>query len=415
MTLRRIPEDFRVVERPDPAVVGPFRAAAAGGAGADAADVAVAVYEVTKTSLTTPEMLPRVAKAVGAKPDDHAVLSYAGLKDKHAVTTQLVSVRMKDAGTRSWPAEISGPAVAGRLVGFAARDADASWIARNDFTLVVRDLSPGAVREMGRRASLLNLPEERTGEERTLLVVNAFGEQRFGSARHGEGFAGRLLAKGDFEGALKLLIGTPARKDSGARREFTRILAEKWGQWKACVRHMPRCAQLGAIEALAEGKTYREAFAALPYLDQEMAVEAYQSYLWNQAAAELVKTLDGAEPIETDYGVIPGVPARSVPEALRGLRMPTPAAGMTLKAPWGDAIGAVLRREGLRIEELRVPGLRRPSFDAVERELFVRAEGFSISRAEPDELSKPGRVKTTVKFALPRGAYATVVMRMLGQ
>lgn len=412
MTLRRTPEDFRVVERPDPAVVGLFRAQATEGAN-------VAVYEVTKTSLTTPEMLPRVAKAVGVKPDDKAVLSYAGLKDKHAVTTQLVSVRVKDGESRAWPAEFSGPAVIGKLVGFASGDAEASWIDRNEFTLVVRDLSPGAVREMGRRASLINLPQESAEGTRTLLVVNAFGEQRFGSARHGEGFAGKLLAKGDFEGALKLLIGTPARKDSGARREFTRILAEKWGQWKACLRHMPKCAQRGAIEQLAEGNGFREAFAALPYLDQEMAVEAYQSYLWNETTAELVKGLEGAEPIETDYGVIPGVPSKSVPEAMRGMKVPTPAAGMKPvglgTGQVGEAIGAVLKREGLRTEELRVPGLRRPSFDVVERELFVRAEAFSIGKAEADELSKPGRVKATVKFALPRGAYATVVMRVLGQ
>lgn len=409
MTLRRTPEDFRVHERPDPAVLAGFLPA-------PATTHPVAVYEVTKHSLTTPEALPRLARALNLPKADRAALAYAGLKDKHAVTTQLVSVRPRDAAARSWPAEAAAPGLSARLVGFAREDAQAAWILRNEFTLVVRDLSPAAVREMGRRAALMDLRTPDTRPPlRTLLVVNAFGEQRFGSARHGEGFAGRELVKGRFEQALQLLIGTPARKDSGARREFTRLLANGWGDWKRVLKAFPRCPHRAPIEALAGGKGFKDAFAALPHLDQQMAVEAYQSFLWNAAAAELLHGLPGAETTETDYGPLIIPPAQAVPEAWRTLQIPTPAAGMRPVEPWAPAMAKVLSREGLHPDALRIPGLRRPSFDAVPRDLFVRAEHFSLSGAEPDELSRPGRVRTTASFSLPRGAYATVVMRALGQ
>jgi tRNA(Glu) U13 pseudouridine synthase TruD len=76
----------------------------------------------------------------------------------------------------------------------------------------------------------------------------------------------------------------------------------------------------------------------------------------------------------------------------------------------------VLEVEGLKPSDLKLPGLRRPFFGEAERPLFVRAEGFELSAREPDEMAQGrARIKRTVRFDLPRGAYATVVLRAVGQ
>ncbi len=81
-----------------------------------------------------------------------------------------------------------------------------------------------------------------------------------------------------------------------------------------------------------------------------------------------------------------------------------------------EEIREVLAAEGIELSKLRVPGLRKPFFGEAPRPLFVRAAAFSISQPEPDELSsRQDKLKRTVRFDLPRGAYATVVLRALGQ
>ena len=63
-----------------------------------------------------------------------------------------------------------------------------------------------------------------------------------------------------------------------------------------------------------------------------------------------------------------------------------------------------------------IPGLRRPFFGEAPRSLFVRVEGFAQEKPVPDSFDRTGkRFARTLRFSLPRGAYATVVLRALGQ
>lgn len=446
MTIRRTAADFRVEERVGEA----FRAALRDRPGDGAR---YAVYELRKASLTTPEAIGFLAKSLGVRP---GLISFAGLKDKHAETVQWVSAPT-EAARGAAPDEVSGPAWRARRVGWSPGEMTAEAIEGNRFTIVVRDLSRDASQEMKRRASLLtidagpiqpcgsgvppaapqrSLPASGSNDPaptspdpsgpsprppRTLLILNYFGDQRFGSARHGKGFAAKRLIEGDFEGALKLLIATPARKDSGKMRAFTRTAAARWGAWKDLAEILPRCPERRAIETLAAGGSFAEAFAALPPFTQQMCVEAFQSHLWNAAARRIAEALTAADPkrllrTRDDFGEMLFPRAAAVDEPWRELDMPIPGRSTAARGPWGDAMLGALRDEGLSFADLRIPGLRRPFFGEAPRPLFVRATAFTLSPGEPDELTPGGkRLKRTVSFHLPRGAYATVVLRALGQ
>lgn len=393
MTIRRQPADFVVREVLTPAFL-------AGIAPSRTDQRPWAVYRVTKTSLTTPEAAQRLGKVLGA------TVSHAGLKDKHALTVQHLSARIS---AQTAPATCEGQGWSAVLAGWSPVAAEADAIERNEFEIVVRDLSPRAAADMVERAAML-----REGD--SLRVINYFGDQRFGSARHGRGFAGRCLASGDFEGALRLLIGTPARKDTGQRRAFTRACAERWGDWTHLATSLPGCPERRAIETLAAGGDARSAFAALPYFLQQLSVEAYQSYLWNAVAARLATEADPDAVRADDYfGGMAFPRAGVLPGRLRDAALPMLSSATVLpewcRAPALD----VLASEGLRLEDLRVPGLRRPAFDDFTRPLVVGASRFWLGPPEPDEHARPGRVRVRALFALPRGAYATVVLRALGQ
>ncbi|MFM9996242.1 MAG: tRNA pseudouridine(13) synthase TruD [Phycisphaerales bacterium] len=414
MTIRRQPSDFVVTEllvesgsvRSVPSAEAPF-----------------AVYALTKTSLSTPEAVNRLAGALGVR---HGAVSAAGLKDKHATTVQHVAVRVRDsAQAGAMPREVGDAAAptsgswSAMLVGWSAEEMTSQWIDRNRFTIVVRDLSRKAVAEMDRRAGVLALGTTPSA----ILFVNYFGDQRFGSARHGGGFLAARLIRGDFEGALRLAIGTPARKDTGKKRTLTRAAAAHWGRWREMLAHVPRMPERRALEVLAAADgskpDFRAAFAALPYFDQQIAVEAYQSHLWNAIARRLAASI--APPAHTlttedPFGTMVFPAAALAEEHWMELKPPILCRRSTLEGPWAGAATAVLAEEGITLDDLRVPGMRRPSFDHAVRPLFARAEGFTMSRPERDDLGASAkRLKRTLEFDLPRGAYATVVLRALGQ
>jgi tRNA pseudouridine13 synthase len=381
-----------------------------------------AVYRLEKTSLSTPEAVGLLAGALKIKAGG---ISHAGLKDKHAQTVQHVSVEAgKGKDPESLPEVVSGQRWEARRLGWLDMPLDAGAIASNHFALVVRGLSRDECKAMDARAASLAKAGGWDGDgPPSLPIANYFGDQRFGSARHGEGFAGRCLVRGDFEGALKLLIGTPARKDTGARREMTRLLAQSWGEWSHVVKRCPKSPERAAIETLAEGGSFKDAFASLPNLLQQMAVEAYQSFLWNAALRRLVMDVSGAGAgnaltADDEYGVMSFPATGAGVSLLRGVEMPMPAAEMELSGIWARAMRETLVEEKVKIEDLRIPGLRRPAFGSALRPVLVDAAQLAIGPAERDDLAAPQSTKPwkkLVEFDLPRGAYATVVMRALGQ
>jgi tRNA pseudouridine13 synthase len=400
VTIRRQPGDFEVREKVAPGFL------------ASLGDGPHVVYEVTKMSMTTPEAAAALARTLGIRP---GLVEHAGLKDKHARTTQLMSVPVAALTSEPLPA-IDQPRWSARCLGRGPEPVNAAAVEGNAFRIVVRGLTRREVREMGRRASLQRLSAKTDGPA-ALLFINYFGEQRFGSARHGRGWIARALIAGQFEEALRLAVGTPARKDTGVRRAFTRLAAQHWGDWDALARDWPRCPEREAIEEMARTRDARRAFAALPYFQQEIAVDAFQSHLWNLAASRLIHDVVPREHrlSSADKSMLFAV-VRAIPPDLRAMICPLPSPTLATDTLWGRTVIAVLAGHGLTPADLRIPGLRRPVFGAGERPLLARAENFDMGRAEPDDLDPSGRrLMVTLGFDLPRGAYATVLLRSLGQ
>lgn len=503
MTLRRHPDDFRVRERPSQAFVEAL-------AEQPSRESRHAVYRLTKTSLATPEAVARLAGLLRARAGE---IAYAGLKDKHAVTTQLVSVPMVAVRGRA-PQKLSGgsdeeasgdasgeggasgstessassapaadakpdtkpdakpdarpagaaashahprPRWEAELVGFSREEVDSKAIDGNSFEVVVRGLDRDACKEMDAHAAML----ARDADGNRLAIVNYFGAQRFGSARHGAGFVARRLIEGDFEGALKLALATPARKDAGKTRTLTRACAAKWGQWAVLARDLPRMPERRAIEALASGASFKDAFTLLPYFVQALYVEAFQSHVWNAAARAIARAIAPRQreriTAADDFGAMefpsvrriespaprpapppaaapaagpapppaagPDAPATSAGEPVGDVDwwscvMPVMSHATVLAPPWGEFARAALESEGLTVERLKIPGLRRPFFGEADRRLFVEATDFALGAWERDEEASENSTKALkrrVRFDLPRGAYATVVLRALGQ
>ncbi len=383
-----------------------------------------AVYRLSKTGLTTPEAEQQVARALRvAAGQVHA----AGLKDKHAATAQHISVHAHaaaQAGALPQSREHTrGPDAPGwriRLLGWHAQPLQAACIARNAFQITVRGLRPDSYQRMQRRAEALTLPGDEAG---TLLLPNYFGDQRFGSVRHGKGFAAVPLLRGDTLGALRLLVGTPARKDMGRTRAFTRLCAQAWGQWPQLARDLPACPERAPFEALARGATPEQAFRTLPRFLQLFCLEAFQSAVWNQTVARLVRSAaahgsnahDAAWSVQSPAGELWFSPAAAWSAAHQQQMLPLLASSVPLQPPWGPHAVEALAEHGLTVEELQVPQEVGVHLGTALRPAVCVVRAFSLSQPVADERSATADQKSIVRFELPRGSYATVVLRALGE
>lgn len=121
-----------------------------------------------KTGLTTPEAVKRIARALGADPRD---AGFAGMKDRHAVTTQTASFQLPIAFDAA--AALAGASIDDvEILGVARHEnkLKPGHLTGNRFRVVLRDLDPAAVPALIEAIALLG----KTG------VPNAFGPQRFG-------------------------------------------------------------------------------------------------------------------------------------------------------------------------------------------------------------------------------------------
>jgi len=371
-----------------------------------------AIYRLSKESLATPEAIGQLSRELKVPA---RAFAYAGLKDKHARTTQHITLKMEEA--KDAPEKAKSAHWSIDRLGFVPRSITASDIQNNRFRITVRNLTAEASDDIDEAKKLLALPENPD----TLRVVNYFGDQRFGSARHGRGFIARFLCKGDFEGALKLAIATESRKDRMDIKDFKRTLRNHWGQFREILPRLRPCPERKAVERLAQSSgDFRAAFCALPYLLQQLSVYAYQSHIWNATARKLIERvctpLGKVLVAEDDFGDMLFPECAATPKDFFELDLPLLAKKTELKEPWKKDAEEVLQAEGLKVDELHIPGVRRPFFGEEPRHLFFPAAEFQAGSPVRDDLSgDKSRMKRQVSFLLPRGSYATVVLRALGQ
>jgi tRNA pseudouridine13 synthase len=421
MTIKAKPEDFVVEEVVRAEILDEWTASG---------PAPFRIYRLEKAGIDTPRALDHASRGLGVRRE---ALASAGLKDKHALTSQYISVRVPEG--RELPAVFREAGMSLTAVGFSAGEISSAVIERNRFRITVRQLTREAAAELVRRAWKFETSDsERRSPEKPagpidLVIPNYFGAQRFGSARHGRGFAARFLLKGEFEKALGLLLACPMRGEEGRYRKFHQQLERHWGDWKRALAGLPAVPERRAIEVLAletgsdplDQTLFREAFTRLPYFSQQICVEAYQSWLWNETARTVIEERlppHSSIRFRDEIGVLVFPFRKAVREELSGAQLPLVAPSTVLAEPWQGPLTRLLASEGLTLSDLKIPGLRRPFFGEAPRSLFMSVSGARFGAVEDDEVySKPARrfFKRVVTLELPRGAYATVVLRALGQ
>ena len=384
MKLKRLPEDFQVEELPTVAPSGEGR---------------YTFYRLTKRGLGTLEALDTIQRRWNLSGRS---VQYGGLKDRHARTIQYLTILQgPDRAIRQENLELEP---LGRL----PHPYGPAHFRGNRFVVVIRDLSADAAARADRAAG--ELPRDG--------LPNYFDDQRFGSVGFSGGFIAEAWLRGDYERALFLALAEPNPSDRAGARQEKAILRECWKNWPEAKARLPRSHTRSIVTYLVDHPdNFRGAFARLRRELRSLYFSAYQSHLWNLMLGRLIETSTRPEqrvPIDFKAATLPL--HRSLdPEqaaALASWRIPLPASRTPLpEGPARELATEVLAPVGLAWEDLRVKYLKDVFFSKGTRPALFFPANFEHA-LDDDELY-PGRRKLRMSFELPKGAYATLVVKRL--
>ncbi|WP_158057880.1 tRNA pseudouridine(13) synthase TruD [Halorussus halophilus] len=347
-------------------------------------------------------------------------VAWAGTKDKHAVTTQLFTLRKVDAeemeNVRIQDADIE-------LVGRSGRALQFGDLAGNEFEIVVRDAErPENAEQI--RSELQAFGGGKVG------VPNVFGQQRFGSRRPVTHEVGLHVVRDQWEEAVRAYVGNPYDSEPERTQEARETVEDAFEDrdWSSALEATP--GHLGferaMLNELVENggdspEDFRAALETTPSNLQRLFVNAAQSYAFNKILSErLSRGLPFDEPVAGDVVCFSEqVGELTLPDVDRQQRVSekrvqtvtrhcergrafvtAPLVGTETELAEGEPgeiEREVLDELGLAPEDFDLPGEFHST--GTRRAILVRSE------LEIEE----GPLR--FGFSLPKGSYATVVLR----
>jgi tRNA pseudouridine13 synthase len=155
------------------------------------------------------------------------------------------------------------------------------------------------------------------------------------------------------------------------------------------------------------------AFNLIPFFLRNMYLSAYQSHLWNSILSEWISATGTPEnliTIEQKQGKLPML--KQVTSGL-DLEIPLPSSRYYM-ADYGSLVEHVIKvlaQEQLELKDIKLKHFREPFFSKGTRAAWYVPGEFSHELGW-DKLHK-GHRKVKLNFTLPRGCYATMLVKRL--
>lgn len=362
---------------------------------------------VEKRGLSTLELVEILARHFGVP---RGAIGYAGLKDKQALTRQVVSIHVPGRKIEDF-AMIEHPRIGVLWSDYHANKLRIGHLRGNRFSIKIRGVKPTDALTALRVMREL----ERTG------VPNRIGEQRFGYMGNNH-LVGRAIIKGEAQAALDLLLGPSPRQpaeQAEAREAYAR------GDFARALNLMPRSmrTEQDALHALVRGATPDRAIRAIGRTVAEYYLTAFQSSIFNAVLdARLREGTLGTLLVGDVAQKHENLACFDVDEAVAADPATTGRLAAFEISPSGPMWGPAMKRAAGRTDERELAALAAAGLTPADLDAFASGARLTFQGAR-----RPLRVPVTdpvveggvdefgafvrCAFELPRGAFATVVMR----
>ncbi|MFO0830977.1 MAG: tRNA pseudouridine(13) synthase TruD [Phycisphaerales bacterium] len=362
---------------------------------------------VQKRGMSTLDMTRVIARHFGVRP---GAVGFAGLKDKHAVTRQIISVHTPGKKHTDFPM-LQHEQVAILWADQHNNKLRPGHLAGNRFSIRIRNVEPTRVRDAHRVLQRLAA----TG------VPNRFGEQRFGMLANNH-LIGRALVLGDFDEAVRELLGP-----SAARPDFNKEARELFVQkkYREAIHAYPMQAHIETrvLNQLDHGRDARAALLCLDETTIRFYLSAFQSAVFNSLLDERLADNTLGSLHEGDVAIKHANLACFQVDAPTATDPATTARLASFEiSPSGPMWAAGMMRASGDTDAREVAALARLGLTPEQLEVFTRASRFDLEGKR-----RPFRVPLLAPeveggvdehgpyircaFELPRGAFATVALR----
>lgn len=356
------------------------------------------VYKLKKRGWNTVDLLKRIAKKFSIPLEN---ISYGGKKDRHALTEQFITIKNPPKKLHIKEENFSL-----KLIGFSNEPMQPRHIVGNHFSISIRAISKEA-------KEFLFAPLENIKKRG---FINYFDDQRFGSYDPKQGFIGEKIIKEHYNGALKIYLTHIYPEDKKETKERKRLIFENWGKWQECLKLAKTRMEKFIFKHLMESpKDYLAVLRKIPKEDMSMFFAAYQSFLWNEIVRRLLFSVLKEDEILIHRGVAGDYIFFDMIEEkswkyLKVLVIPTASSKAKMPDKIVDKVyHEILNERGVKPSMFNLRKLRQAFFKSVGRNVLVIPEEFEY-KIEDDEVYE-GKRKLFLQFSLPRGSYATMVIK----
>ena len=304
-------------------------------------------------------------------------LSFAGTKDKRAVTKQRVSA-WKIEPEQLQKIDLKYIKLSGYET--TSKRLMLGDLEGNKFIIKIRDIALEK-KDLEKRLKLL-FSEIKKG------IPNVFGVQRFGEVRPITHLVGKEILKGNLEEAAKVYLAYVYPGEPDDARDARNFLNENWNEegFRKAIDMFPQRLRYerSMLYYLADSPDdFAGAIRRFPKNLMKMFINAYQSYLFNEVSSDYIS---------------------------RG-RKTVPLVGFDTRLGKNDIpMKDLLKKEGIKLEAFMSESMPELRCTGSERETILVANDLKLENIEDDEFN-PGKLCATVSFSLNPGSYATVILK----
>jgi len=353
-----------------------------------------------KETLSTISLLKKIAKEE---------VGFSGIKDKRALTSQFITIP-STAKEKLLDINLGFTL---RFIGFSRYQLRRGMLRGNQFTIVVRDVKHKDLKSL----------EHWLSQALTAISLNGligyYGYQRFGTTRPITHLVGKHIIRGEEEQAVDLILKTSYDYEC-LESKIIRQLIEKGALRQASKLFFSSSYERAILNAMLEQGNQHQALKCIPKKLKQLFIHGYQAYLFNKALSKLIEERGSLS--EVKPGDVVGMlsswgeatqfirvteankdkMSKLVSEHKASLVMPIP--GSKLKT--SEYLREVMEKEGVKLNDfkkLKVKGGFRQCL------AYPHIAYFKVSE---DYMSTTG-LSYTIKFYLPKGFYATMLLREL--
>jgi len=256
-------------------------------------------------------------------------------------------------------------------------------------------------------------------------VPNYYGWQRFGKKRSNTHIVGKILLENDLKRVIDAYIGNPYPEEPEHIKEVRQLYDD--GKLEEALEAMPRGMRYEKmmlktlLQEMKKKKTYdidslddnsyKRVIGSLPKPLKRMFVHAYQSYLFNKAVSERAKLgidkyIEGDIIVDNDEHLVHEF-GDEIDERIKKFEVHPSAPLFGSKVPLaggelGEMEQKILDDEGVKLEDFEVPKMPKLGSHGLRRAMRFKIGDASAKATDEGVL---------VEFSIPKGCYATAVLR----